>query len=74
MLATLIAVLLVAFLVSRQLTQPLKELTSAADAISRGDFNYQINDANRSDELGELARSVERLASSVRLAMERFSN
>jgi methyl-accepting chemotaxis protein len=74
MLATLIVVLIVAFLVSRQLTRPIHELTTAADAISRGDFGYQISDSDRRDELGELARSVERLASSVRLAMERFSN
>jgi methyl-accepting chemotaxis protein len=73
MLATLIVVLVVAFLVSRQLTRPLRELTAAADAISRGSFDYQIRDARRGDELGELARAVERLAASVRLAMERFN-
>jgi methyl-accepting chemotaxis protein len=71
--ATLIVVLFIAFIVSRRLTRPLRELTTAADAISRGDFGYQIEDANRSDEIGELARSVERLAASVRLAMERLS-
>jgi methyl-accepting chemotaxis protein len=73
MLVTLVVVLIVAFVLSRQLTRPLRELTAAADSISRGDFDYQISDDNRSDEIGELARSVERLASSVRLAMERFS-
>jgi methyl-accepting chemotaxis protein len=74
MLATLIVVLLVAFWISRRLTRPLRELTIAADAISRGSFDYQISDANRRDELGELARAVERLAASVRLAMERFNH
>lgn len=73
MFATLIVVLVIAFMVSRQLTRPLQELTFAADAISRGEFDYQISNSDRGDELGELARSVERLASSVRLAMERFS-
>jgi methyl-accepting chemotaxis protein len=71
--ATLIVVLFIAFMVSRRLTRPLRELTNAADAISRGDFHYQISDADRNDELGDLARSVERLAASVRLAMERLS-
>jgi methyl-accepting chemotaxis protein len=73
MLASLIVVMIVAFMVSRQLTNPLRELTAAADAISRGDFNYQINDAKRRDELGCLAKSLERLAASVRVAMERLS-
>jgi methyl-accepting chemotaxis protein len=73
MLVTLIAVLIIAFFVSRRLTRPIRELTRTADAISRGDFYHQISDADRSDELGDLARSVERLAASVRLAMERLS-
>jgi methyl-accepting chemotaxis protein len=71
--ATLIVVLFVAFIVSRRLTQPLRDLTAASDAISRGDFSNQIKDANRNDEIGDLARSVERLAASVRLAMDRLS-
>jgi methyl-accepting chemotaxis protein len=73
MLVTLVLVLLVAVLVSRQLTKPIKRLTSAAEAISRGSFDYEIIDAKRSDELGDLARAVERLGASVRLAMERFT-
>ena len=73
MLGTLVLVLIVAFLLSRQLTRPIRQLTAAADAISRGNFDYEISDAKRGDELGELARSVERLGASVRLAMERFN-
>ncbi len=73
MLISLLVVLAIAFLVSRQLTRPLRALTAAADAISRGNFDYAIEDAKRKDELGDLARSVERLAASVRVAMIRFS-
>ncbi len=74
MLVSLLVVLVVAFVVSRQLTRPIRRLTAAADAISRGDFSYQITDAGRKDELGDLAKSVERLAASVRLAMERLAH
>jgi methyl-accepting chemotaxis protein len=74
MVISLVVVLIVSFLISRQLTRPLRGLTSAADAISRGDFSYPIKDAKRNDELGDLARSVERLAASVRVAMERFNH
>jgi methyl-accepting chemotaxis protein len=73
MLGSLVVVLIVSFLISRQLTQPIRHLTTAADAISRGDFDYQISDTTRVDELGELARAVERLSNSVRVAMERFN-
>ncbi len=73
MAVSLVVVLIVSFLVARQLTRPLRELTTAADAISRGDFSNPIKDAARKDELGDLARSVERLAASVRVAMERFA-
>ena len=72
MLATVIVVLIIAFFVSRQLTRPIRHLTAAADAISHGKFDNEISDTKRGDELGELARSVERLGTSVRLAMERF--
>jgi methyl-accepting chemotaxis protein len=73
MVISLIIILIVAFIISRQLTQPIRRLTDAADAISRGDFNYNIDDTNRTDELGALARAVERLGNSVRVAMERFN-
>ncbi|MEJ2589813.1 MAG: cache and HAMP domain-containing protein [Candidatus Thiodiazotropha sp.] len=72
MLVTVILVVLIAAFISRQLTRPIRQLTAAADAISHGNFDYEISDTKRSDELGELARSVERLGASVRLAMERF--
>ncbi|MEJ2620846.1 MAG: cache and HAMP domain-containing protein [Candidatus Thiodiazotropha sp.] len=73
MAASFIIVVLVSFLISRQLTRPIQHLTLAADAISRGDFDYKIEDIHRSDELGSLARAVERLGSSVRVAIDRFS-
>ncbi|MES9862106.1 MAG: HAMP domain-containing protein [Candidatus Thiodiazotropha sp. LLP2] len=73
MAISIIIILLVAFVISRQLTQPIRKLTIAADAISRGDFDFDIKDTSRTDELGALARAVERLGNSVRVAMERFN-
>jgi methyl-accepting chemotaxis protein len=74
MAISLLIVLIISFLISRQLTQPIRHLTTAADAISRGDFDYTIKGTDRADELGELSRAVERLGNSVRVAIERFSN
>ncbi|MEW8626368.1 MAG: cache and HAMP domain-containing protein [Candidatus Thiodiazotropha sp.] len=73
MAISIVIVLFVSFVISRQLTRPIKHLTVAADTISRGEFNYRIEDLHRTDELGNLARAVERLGSSVRVAMDRFS-
>jgi methyl-accepting chemotaxis protein len=73
MAASFIIVVLVSFFISRQLTRPIQRLTLASDAISRGDFDYKIEDVHRSDELGSLARAVERLGSSVRVAIDRFN-
>lgn len=69
---TLLLALLVAWFVSRQLANPIRRLTRVADEISRGDFSTEIKDVRRSDELGELARAVERLGISVKLATERL--
>ena len=65
--------LIVAIIVSRRLARPIKRLTQVADDISRGTFHAEIEDIRRSDELGDLAKSVERLGISVKLATERLT-
>jgi methyl-accepting chemotaxis protein len=71
--ATLVLSLLVAIIVSRRLASPIRRLTFVADDISRGSFKTEIEDVHRNDELGDLARAVERLGISVKLATERLS-
>jgi two-component system phosphate regulon sensor histidine kinase PhoR len=62
---TAIAVLLVAYGVSRRITRPLQELTVSADRIAAGDYDCKVY-AVGSDEIGVLARAFntmsERLA------------
>lgn len=70
--ATLVLALVVAFFVSRRLASPIRRLTHVADEISRGTLTTQVSDTQRNDELGDLARAVERLGISVRLATERL--
>lgn len=71
-IATLVLSLLVAIIVSRRLANPIRRLTDVADDISRGSFKTEIDDVHRNDELGDLARAVERLGISVKLATERL--
>ncbi|MSP38977.1 MAG: HAMP domain-containing protein [Deltaproteobacteria bacterium] len=55
----------------RGLCRPLRDLIEPAEKISRGDF-AAILDLKREDEIGELARSIDRMRSSLGAAMRRF--
>lgn len=56
---------------SRLLVRPIVDLTSAADAMSKGELETPIRSAGK-DELGELSASVERLRRSMKAAMDRI--
>lgn len=70
---TVVLVLVIAFVLARRLSQPILNLTQIADNLSRGELSAKIKEINRSDEIGELARAVERLGASMRLAIDRLS-
>lgn len=57
---------LVGFLITRNVAGPLRGLTAAADRIAVGDLGVSANLGARSDELGELSRSFERMIQSLR--------
>ena len=65
-------VMLLASVLARQLARPIVALTKAADELSRGAFDTQILGTARQDEIGALARAIERLAISIRMAFERL--
>ncbi len=53
--------------------RPLVRLTTIAEDMSRGHFDHEIPGVDRRDEIGALARAIERMTRSLRLAMERLS-
>jgi len=63
---------LLASVLAPRLTHPIRNLTEIADAISRGQLGDQIHEVERSDEIGGLARAIDRLKMSVELAMRRL--
>lgn len=69
---TVLFVLVVSYALASRLTQPIRRLTRIADGISRGNLGASIAETKRSDEIGSLARAIERLRASVKLAMERL--
>jgi methyl-accepting chemotaxis protein len=61
--AALIGVLLlcsigIVWLVARSVVKPLSRLKSRMDALSKGELSLPVMDADRSDEIGEMARTV----------------
>ena len=55
--------------------RPIRRLAQVADGMSKGDLETPvILGAASRDEIGELARSLERLRSSLKAAMSRFSD
>ena len=70
-----VAILLVigmAFLLGRQLTEPIRELTAIAQEMSNGRLDVTIPQTARRDEIGSLARAIDRLGISMRMAMDRL--
>ncbi len=60
----------IAYAFSRQLVRPIKALTTAANEVSMGQLDVEVEGIERQDEIGGLARSVKRLATSVAIAFE----
>lgn len=70
LLLTGLVVVLAALLLSRRMVYPLEHLSSAAENISRGDLQTTLKQTRRTDEIGRLARAIERLKISVAIAVD----
>ncbi len=70
---TVVLVVLAAYLLSKGMSRPIIQLTEIAEQISRGDMSAKVVGIRRRDEIGSLARAIERLAISVRVAMRRLT-
>lgn len=69
---TLLLVVVIAYVLSRQLATPIVELTAITENISRGDFDKKVIGIERRDEIGALARAIDRMAVSIRMAFDRL--
>ncbi|MBI5580342.1 MAG: HAMP domain-containing protein [Deltaproteobacteria bacterium] len=66
-----VLVIVVATLASRAIVRPIKQLTKAAEKISTGDLEVQI-DISSKNEIGELATAIRRMQDSIRFAIDRL--
>lgn len=69
---TIALVIAIAYMLGKALTRPINELTIIADKLSKGDFSVDMTQSERGDEIGSLARAIERLGISIKLAMDRL--
>lgn len=70
--ATLIMIILSALFVSKWLTAPIRNLTEVADKYSQGQLDLKISGLDRNDEIGQLSQAIERMGTSIRIAMKRL--
>ncbi|MBI4499522.1 MAG: HAMP domain-containing protein, partial [Gemmatimonadetes bacterium] len=66
----MVLALIAAWLASRTITRPLKQLAMAADAFNHGDHNQRVL-LDRSDELGHVAMAFNRMAAGAQQALVR---
>lgn len=72
LIATLAVSMAIAFLLAKSLSDPIKRIAAAAYAISKGQLGTKLEDVSRGDEIGDLAKAVERMAVSVKLAIKKL--
>ncbi|NHZ43147.1 HAMP domain-containing protein [Massilia sp. CCM 8693] len=63
----------VAAFLAKQLTMPINQLIVVAEQLSKGEFAASIPGIARGDEIGSLARAIERLGISIQMAITRLS-
>lgn len=71
---TLVLVGLAAFIFSRRLVNPIRNLTTAADNYSLGQLDASIPGTNRGDEIGALAQAIERMGTSLKMAFDEINH
>ena len=69
---SLVFATVLAYFLSRILSQPIVQLTKIADEISKGHLGSKIPGTGRTDEIGALAKAIDRMGISIQLAMKRL--
>lgn len=69
----LLFVIVLTHLFANSFSKPIRRLTEVAEQISKGkDLDLKIEETKRSDEIGELAKSIDRLKNSTKIMFNRL--
>jgi len=69
---TVVVILIIAYFASKAIVNPIRKLTDAANRISVGDLDVEI-DTKSKDEIGDLAAAIMRMQDSIRLSISRLT-
>jgi two-component system, sensor histidine kinase and response regulator len=67
----LVIAILIGVLIGNGITRPINQLTQMADQVSQGKVDLDVLPENRTDEIGSLTRSFNRLVISLKMALTR---
>ena len=62
---TRLVTLILSFIVSKNISSPIKKLTMVEDSLSKGRFTGEVPGKYRKDEVGELSRAIVRMARTI---------
>ena len=65
-------IFIIAFLLGRNISQSIRQLAEVAETYSRGELNMKIPGTTRRDEIGNLAKAVERMGMGMRVLTKRY--
>ena len=69
----ILAVIAMAYLLGNNVSKPIRELAHVAATFSKGRFEQNIPGEHRKDEIGDLARSINRLGHGIRVILRRYT-
>ncbi len=69
---TMLITLILSFIVSKNISSPIKKLTMVADSLSKGRPTGKVSDKYSKDEVGELSGAIVRMAKTIKVAIRRL--
>jgi HAMP domain-containing protein len=69
---TLIVALLLATSFAGTIVKPINELTQWMDRVSHGELNHNVDEKGRSDEIGAMIKSFNRLIASLKVLLRKY--
>ncbi len=67
-----LGIFLFSFLLSNNISRPINQLSAIAETYSKGQLDMDIPETNRSDEIGNLAKAIERLGSGMKVMVKHY--
>jgi methyl-accepting chemotaxis protein len=71
---TVLLSVVMSYFMARLLARPIQKLTAIANDIRKGKLYNSIDESARSDEIGELARAIEKMSISISIAFKKLKS